>query len=167
MKSNKKGFTLVELLVVIAIVGVLAGLIMGAVAATRSKATATQCKSYLKQIATACIVYSQDMGAFPDVTTMAGLEAVIVPDYSDSTEIFSCADKTAGTATYDYNRGLFSTGVMRSADNIRSSISVLVYDNEARHSGRLNACFADGHIETFSDASFDINGLNTDSIDGF
>lgn len=170
MKNNKNGFTLVELLVVIAIIGVIAGLVMSGISFTRRKATSTQCKSYLKQIATASLVYCQDAGAFPDVSNMAGLEAELVPDYTDSDAIFTCPGSTAGATSYDYNQGLFNTGVMRSADNIRSSISALVFDSEDRHTSKRNVCFADGHVESVSDAgawNTKLAQWNNDSIAGF
>lgn len=167
MKMNKKGFTLVELLVVIAIIGVLAGLVMGAVTSTKRKAASTECKSNLKQLATASIIYSQDMGAFPYVNDMGELESALMPDYTDSDAIFTCSDKTAGPNSYDYNQGLFATGVMRSSDNIRGSISALVFDNEARHANKRNVCFADGHVESFTEAGFQLVSWNADSIDGF
>lgn len=170
MKMNQKGFTLVELLVVIAIIGVIAGLVMTGVSFTRRKATSTQCKSYLKQIATASLVYSQDAGAFPDVADMSELATALVPTYTDNAEIFSCADRTAGTATYDYNQGLFNTSVLRSSDNIRGSISALVFDNEDRHTSQRNVCFADGHVESVSDGgtwNTKLADWNNESIAGF
>ena len=58
--QRKKGFTLVELLVVIAIIGILIGMIFPAVAAVRSAARATQCKSNLRQFAICLLAKSSN-----------------------------------------------------------------------------------------------------------
>ncbi len=55
-----RGFTLVELLVVIAIIGLLAGLLMPALAAARERGRRTQCSSNLRQIGAASTMFSMD-----------------------------------------------------------------------------------------------------------
>lgn len=57
---RKRGFTLIELLVVIAIIAILAAILFPVFARAREAARATQCKSNLKQIVTASMMYSQD-----------------------------------------------------------------------------------------------------------
>ena len=56
--NNKKGFTLIELLVVIAIIAILASMLLPVLARAREEGRRAACKNSLKQIATACAMYS-------------------------------------------------------------------------------------------------------------
>jgi len=55
-----RGFTLIELLVVIAIIAILAAILFPVFARAREAARATQCRSNLKQIGTALMMYRSD-----------------------------------------------------------------------------------------------------------
>ena len=57
---KRRGFTLIELLVVIAIIAILAAILFPVFAKAREAARAASCKSNLKQILTASLMYSQD-----------------------------------------------------------------------------------------------------------
>lgn len=63
----RRGFTLIELLVVIAIIAILAAILFPVFVSAKAQAQQATCKSNLKQLATACQLYSEDNGGrFPN-----------------------------------------------------------------------------------------------------
>lgn len=64
-RSESKAFTLIELLVVIGIIGILAGLLLPALANARERGRSINCVNNLKQISTATLMYVNDTQYYP------------------------------------------------------------------------------------------------------
>lgn len=62
LRPSLVAFTLVELLVVIAVIGILAALLLPALAKSRAKAEAVTCSNNLQQLSLAWILYAEDNG---------------------------------------------------------------------------------------------------------
>ena len=89
VENHKPGFTLIELLVVIAIIGVLAGLLLPALQASRERARQTDCKSNLHQLSVALIMYKDDFKQMPNFLSN------LYPRYVGNPEVFLCkSDRT-------------------------------------------------------------------------
>lgn len=113
--KRTSGFTLIELLVVIAIIAILAAILFPVFARAREAARATSCKSNLKQIATAMLMYVQDydetmfhgviggtglcgtggmhgtvLGTWPDGTPMYGYWNAVIQPYVKNASLFAC-----------------------------------------------------------------------------
>ena len=97
---KRRGFTLIELLVVIAIIAILAAILFPVFAKAREAARGTSCRSNLKQIGTALMMYTQDYdetypnrrfgtAARPTGDDVNSWRTVIQP-YVKNNQLFTC-----------------------------------------------------------------------------
>lgn len=105
LRRQDRGFTLIELLIVIVILGILAGIVLFAVAGVTDRGNAAACKSDLKTIEVAVEAYRAKNGGYPpnlEPALTTGSDQFLRPDPNLSENT-----KTGDgyTVTYDPNTG--------------------------------------------------------------
>ncbi len=115
--STKKSFTIIELLVVISIIAILAGLLLPALGAARSKVISISCMARLKQIGSADAMYQADNECYTPCAEAMSAGAI------GKTEMYGWAGIRTSSSAWNFTKDGFLSPYLRKAGADRAIMS--------------------------------------------
>jgi len=186
-QTPRRGFTLIELLVVIAIIAILAAILFPVFARARAKARQVSCLSNQKQVALACIMYSQDHDELlplwgwayiadpdPEDDEDDGVytwDTVILP-YTKNRQIFVCPGNTSQRGARSYAIPRYVSGQM--LDAMPNPVATVIsFDKGTQPVGAWGDAAGENFYQTHGCTGYDLdktlwhnNGKNFSFCDG-
>lgn len=110
--ARRRGFTLLELLVVVAILGVLAGLLVPALAKAKARAKSVQCLSQVRQLGLGLLMYAENepdgkLPADPQGAEAPAWVLGLAPQLGSVDGLRICPADAYGTARRKWNRSSY------------------------------------------------------------
>jgi len=124
---------------------------MSGLARSREAARPAICKSNLKQIGLAILIYVTDHNIFPNTFEALIPGYINVPSLQGKERTpFQCPVEANPATTVDYE--LVALGSPK--DIVHPEKTVLAYDKKGNHPGGRNVVFADGHVQWMLEKDF-------------